>query len=152
MIRLFLFLILLSSCDSYSVKQIPVKIPAGLIVPDEMVYIPAGEFIMGHAEEAGTEGGRQIMSNAYLIDRYEVSHESYQKLRPKHSYHPKKARWPVSLVTYAEADSFAKIWGSAYPMKLNGKKRREAQMDASGPGKFLWIIPITDFQVLCRNP
>jgi formylglycine-generating enzyme required for sulfatase activity len=123
--RRFPFLLLfafLFSCDSYSVKQIPVEVPAGLIVPEEMVYIPAGEFIMGHAEKPQTYGGKSITSGAYFIDRYEVSHESYQKIRPEHSFHPKKARWPVSLVTFAEAESFCQAQGKRLPNEIEWEK------------------------------
>ncbi len=108
-------LIFLSSCDSYSVKQIPVVVPAGLVVPEEMVYIPAGEFIMGNAEESRTLGGKRVMSSAYLIDRYEVSREGYNKFHPEHSFSLKKARWPVAFVMFAEAEAFCQNQGRRLP-------------------------------------
>ena len=69
MIRLFLFslFVFLPSCDSYSVKQIPVVVPAGLVVPEEMVYIPAGEFIMGNAEEPRTLGGKPVIDRKSVV-------------------------------------------------------------------------------------
>jgi formylglycine-generating enzyme required for sulfatase activity len=119
---LFFLFIFLSSCDSYSVKQIPVTVPSGVIVPEEMIYIPEGEFIMGHAEERGTHGGKPMQSKAFLIDRYEVSHESYKKLRPEHSFHPKKARWPLSFVTFTEAESFCQEQGKRLPTEIEWEK------------------------------
>ena len=53
----FFFFFFLFSCDSYEVAQIKVEIPAGVQVPEKMVYIPRGDFIMGHAEEPRTELG-----------------------------------------------------------------------------------------------
>ena len=119
---IFFLFVFLTSCDSYSVKQIPVAIPDGLIVPEEMVYIPAGEFIMGHAEESGTYGGKPIQTNDFLIDRYEMSHEVYKKFRPEHSFHPKKARWPMAFVTFNEAESFCQNQGKRLPTEIEWEK------------------------------
>jgi formylglycine-generating enzyme required for sulfatase activity len=119
---LFLLITFLYSCDSYSVKQIPVVVPEGLIVPEEMVYIPEGEFIMGHAEEVGTYGGKPKATKGFLIDRYEVSREGYKKLHLDYSFHPKKARWPVSFVTYAEALSFCEKQGKRLPTEIEWEK------------------------------
>ncbi len=151
LIRLFLFLIL-TSCDSYSVRQIPVKIPSGLIVPDEMVYIPAGKFIMGHAEEAGTEGGRQVMAKAYLFDKYEVSHENYHKHRPMHLFHPKKAGWPVSLVTFAEADSFCKNIGKRLPNEIEWEKAARGTDGRKWPWKIFVGHPNNGFSGFMPEP
>ena len=76
----FAFILLLFACDSYEVVQIEVDVPAGLQVPQEMVYIPAGDFIMGHKEEPGTRLGKNVASGAYFIDRYEVSREQFKKI------------------------------------------------------------------------
>jgi formylglycine-generating enzyme required for sulfatase activity len=120
MIRFILFFLFLSACDSYSVKQIPVEVPAGVIVPAEMVYIPAGEFIMGHATQ--THGEKPVTSGAYLIDRYEMDHEAYKKMRPEHSFNPKKARWPVAFVTYAEAEAVCQEQGKRLPSEIEWEK------------------------------
>ena len=97
-------LILLScfifSCDSYEVKQIAVDVPSGVQVPEEMVYIPAGEFIMGHKEEPRTRLGETVVSDAYLIDRYEVSREQYKKFQPQQTFSPKSALHPVTHISY----------------------------------------------------
>jgi formylglycine-generating enzyme required for sulfatase activity len=149
---LFLLVTFLFSCDASSVKQIPVKIPDGLIVPEEMVYIPAGEFIMGHAEEAGTHGGKPITSKAYLIDRYEVSHESYQKLRPKHSFNPKKSRWPVSLVTFAEADSFCADHGKRLPTEIEWEKAARGPDGRKWPWRIFVDHPNNGFSGFMPEP
>ena len=69
----FAFIIFFSACDSYEVAQIEVDVPSGWKVPEEMVYIPAGDFIMGHKEDPRTRKGNNVASDAYFIDRYEVS-------------------------------------------------------------------------------
>jgi formylglycine-generating enzyme required for sulfatase activity len=117
-----LLLTFLSSCDSHSVKQISVTVPAGTVVPEEMIYIPAGEFIMGDADNPGTQGRKSVQSSSFLIDRYEMSNEKYKKIRPKHSYNIKRANWPVVFVTYAEAKSFCKSEGKRLPTEIEWEK------------------------------
>ena len=84
----------LFACDSPEVKQIEVNVPEGVQVPEEMVYIPAGEFIMGHAEEARTKFGQKVYSEAYLIDRYEVSYsESLEYCQTLDKRLPTEIEW-----------------------------------------------------------
>ena len=82
----FAFILLLFACDSYEVAQIEVDVPAGLKVPEDMVYIPAGDFIMGHKEEPRTRLGMSVASGAYFIDRYEVTREQFKKFKPKYIF------------------------------------------------------------------
>ena len=141
---LFLFFVLIS-CDSRSVKQIDVEVPAGTVVPDGMVYIPAGEFIMGDAEEPETQGGKLVVSNAYLIDKYEVSHEDYKKFRPEHYFHPKRARWPVSLVTYTDAEAFCKAKGKRLPSEIEWEKAARGTDGRKWPWKIYIDHPNNGF-------
>ncbi len=152
MIRFFLLLIFLLSCDSYSVKQIPVEVPAGIVVPEEMVYIPAGEFIMGDVEEPETRGGELVQSGAYFIDRYEVSHEGYKKLLPQHSFNPKKARWPVTLVTYAEAEAFCQAEGKRLPNEIEWEKAARGTDGRKWPWKIFIDHPNNGFSGFMPEP
>ena len=149
---LVLLLIFLSSCDSYSVKQIPVVVPAGLVVPEEMVYIPAGEFIMGNAEEPGTHGGKPVTSSAYLIDRYEVSHEGYNKFHPEHSFSPKKARWPVAFVMFAEAEAFCQAQGKRLPTEVEWEKAARGTDGRKWPWKIYVTHPNNGFSGFMPEP
>ncbi len=152
MIRLFLLLIFLSSCDSYSVEQIPVEVPIGLAIPEEMVYIPAGEFVMGSAEEPGTRGGKLIQSDAFLIDRYEVSHESCQKFWPEHSFHPKKARWPVTHITFAGAEKFCQAQGKRLPTEIEWEKSARGTDGRKWPWKVFVAHPNNGFSGFMPEP
>lgn len=152
MIRFFLLLIFLISCDSHSVKQIPVKVPAGIVVPEEMVYIPAGEFIMGDADESGTQGGKPVQSGAYFIDRYEVSHEAYKKFLPQHSFNPKKARWPVVFVTYAEAEAFCQAEGKRLPSEIEWEKAARGTDGRKWPWKIFIDHPNNGFSGFMPEP
>ncbi len=152
MIRFFLLLIFLLSCDSYSVKQIPVEVPAGIVVPEEMVYIPAGEFIMGDADEPGTQRGEPVRSGAYFIDRYEVSHEVYKKFLPQHSFNPEKARWPVAFVTYAEAETFCQAGGKRLPNEIEWEKAARGTDGRKWPWKIFIDHPNNGFSGFMPEP
>ena len=112
----FFFLVFfLFACDSPEVKQIEVNVPERLQVPEEMVYIPAGEFIMGHAEEPRTKLGQKVSSKAYLIDRYEVSREQYQKFQRKYTFPPKSGLYPVTHVSYVESLEYCQALDKRLP-------------------------------------
>ena len=149
---LSLLLIFQFSCDSYSVKQIPVVVPAGFVVPEEMVYIPEGEFIMGNAEEPRTHGGKPVKSSAYLIDRYEVSHEGYNKFHPEHSFSPKKARWPVAFVMFAEAEAFCQAQGKRLPTEVEWEKAARGTDGRKWPWKIYVTHPNNGFSGFMPEP
>ena len=149
---LFLVLIFLSSCDSRSVKQISVEVPAGTVVPDGMVYIPAGEFIMGDAEKPETQGGKLVKTGAYLVDLFEVTHENYKKFRPEHSFHPKRARWPVASVTYAEAESFCQAEGKRLPSETEWEKAARGKDGRKWPWKIYIDHPNNGFSGFMPEP
>ena len=54
------FLIFFIGCGKDEVEQIKVDIPEGIVVPDDMVYIPSGNFIMGHSDYPDTKKGKVI--------------------------------------------------------------------------------------------
>ena len=110
------------ACDKHEVKQIPVEIPAGVTVPEGMVYIPAGEFIMGHADDPKTEGGKTVITDAYFIDRYEVTRGEYQEFHPHDGFDPKRARLPAAWVTHQEAESYCQSKGKRLPTETEWEK------------------------------
>ena len=123
--KLFTLILLccfLFACDSHEVKQIKVDVPADVQVPDGMVYIPAGDFIMGHKEEPRTRLGIAVASNAYLIDRYEVSHEQYKNFRSEHSFHLKSATYPVTHVSYSNSLEYCQASGKRLPTEIEWEK------------------------------
>ena len=123
--KLFTLILLccfLFACDSHEVKQIKVDVPADVQVPDGMVYIPAGDFIMGHKEEPRTRLGVAVASNAYLIDRYEVSHEQYKNFRTEHNFHPKSATYPVTHVSYSDSLEYCQASDKRLPTEIEWEK------------------------------
>ena len=59
--------------------------------PEGMVYVPAGEFIMGSTYGDPDERPQQIASTkAYFIDQYEVSNTEFAKFDPTFKFPPEK--------------------------------------------------------------
>ena len=133
---LFLLIFLNLACDSNKVEQINVAVPKGVTVPEGMVYIPAGEFIMGHADEPRTLGGVKVQSSAYFIDRYEVSREQYGAFNKEYSFGEKFGGFPAAYVTWDEAQAYCQAQAGQLPT--------EAQWEKAARGtdgrKWPWLI------------
>src|SRR5262249_6393919 len=74
----------------------------------EMVYLPGGEFIMGSEHGNSDEApAHKIKVSAFLIDKYEATHELFAKAQlpnPSHwQDHPKK---PVERVRWRDAKQY----------------------------------------------
>jgi hypothetical protein len=63
-------LLFIFTCSKDGVDQIKVNIPEGITVPEGMVYIPVGDFIMGHPDDSETEKGKVVTLEAFFIDRF----------------------------------------------------------------------------------
>ncbi|TDJ48329.1 MAG: hypothetical protein E2O44_07900 [Nitrospina sp.] len=112
----------LSGCSDSRVEQIEVQVPAGVTVPGDMVYIPAGEFIMGHAEAPKTELGQKVFLKAFLIDRYEVARGDYRTQNPGYAVFPGKENYPVTLATFFEAEEYCRAVAKRLPTEAEWEK------------------------------
>ena len=124
----------LFSCSENSVEQISVQVPAHVEVPKEMVYIPEGEFIYGHADDPKTALGRKVFLKAYLIDRYELQRGEYKKINPNFQVAEGKGKFPIAWITFKEARVYCKSAGKRLPSEQEWEKA------ARGPdgGKWPW--------------
>ena len=148
----FAFILLLFACDSYEVAQIEVDVPAGLQVPEEMVYIPAGDFIMGHKEEPRTRMGERVASDAYFIDRYEVSREQYKKFQPKYTFSPKSALYPVTHVSYWQSLEFCKAQDKRLPTEIEWEKAARGTDGRKWPWRIFVDHPNNGFSGFMAEP
>jgi formylglycine-generating enzyme required for sulfatase activity len=151
----FIFILLscfLFACDSYEVKQIKVDVPDGVQVPQGMVYIPAGDFIMGHKEEPRTQLGKTVSSYAYLIDRYEVSHERYNKFHAGHSFHPKSATYPVTHVSYLDSLEYCQAKGKRLPTEVEWEKAARGTDGRKWPWRKYSAHPNNGFSGFISEP
>jgi formylglycine-generating enzyme required for sulfatase activity len=121
------------SCDSHEVEQIPVQVPKGVHVPEGMVYIPAGEFVMGHRDDPRTAGGRKVSTDAYFIDKYEVSRGDYQAFKHRKSFDPKWARFPVVRVTHQDASDYCQKIKKRLPTEKEWEKAARGEDSRKWP-------------------
>ena len=95
--------------------------------PNEMVLIPAGEFIMGTDNRLSDEGPQHKVSLAdFYIDIYEVTNLQYKKFNdatnrrsPTHfrnrTFPEGKADHPITYVTWNDADAYCQWAGKRLP-------------------------------------
>jgi sulfatase modifying factor 1 len=114
---------------------------APAIVPGEMVFIPAGEFILGtNDKESLSYPEQKINLPAFWIDKYEVTNSQFLDFSLKTGYvgegvkegkdwrlfftpaTPEKARLPVVYITWNDADAYCKSVGKRLPTEEEWEK------------------------------
>jgi sulfatase modifying factor 1 len=110
----------------------------------EMVYIPAGEFTMGHDDNYDTKPVRRINLPAFSIDKYEVTNKRYKRFIDatghkvpwsqdpaaapyswdwqKRMYPEGKGDDPVVLVSWEDAKAFCAWAGKSLPSEAQWEK------------------------------
>ncbi|MFZ5593827.1 MAG: formylglycine-generating enzyme family protein [Pseudomonadota bacterium] len=102
--------------------------------PNEMVLIPAGEFIRGTNQRLSDEGPQHTVSLPdFHIDKYEVTNLQYQRFidatqrkSPDHfenrTFPPGKADHPVTFVTWHDAKAYCEWAGKRLPTDQEWEK------------------------------
>ena len=91
-------------------------------VPEGMVYVPAGSFIMGSNDGDPDERPQQIAATgAYFIDRYEVSNAEFARFDPAYKFLEGKENYPV-IVTWEQANAYAEWAGKRLPSEKEWEK------------------------------
>jgi formylglycine-generating enzyme required for sulfatase activity len=139
---LLLLLALVAGCSNKVVCK------EGQVEPD-MVFIPAGEFIMGNDDGDDDEKPeRTVYLDAFCMDKYEVTNTQYQECvdagacnppertsSPSHlSYYdnPEFADYPVIWVSWDDAQAYCKWRGKRLPTEAEWEKA------ARGTDERLW--------------
>lgn len=119
MMRMYLFLILTTFITAGFTAEPGASDP---VPPEGMVYVPAGSFIMGSNYGDADEAPEHLAeTEAFFIDKYEVSHAEYAKFDPGHTY-PKGLENHAVQVTWEQAQAYAVWAGKRLPTEKEWEK------------------------------
>jgi len=141
------------ACDSKDeVAQLKVLVPSELTVPEDMVYIPAGDFIMGDPSDSRTLKGKTLHTEAFLIDRYETSRGKYASFKSDYSFDPSKKDFPVANIDYASAEAYCRFKGGRLPTEVEWEKSARGVDDRKWPWRNFYQHPNNGFSGFLPEP
>ena len=122
-------------------------------VPEGMVFVPAGPFLMGRNENNRNTGfiQREVYLGAYFIDKYEVTNAQYLEFVratwrtiPKHwqdnggKIPEGRENHPVVNVTWEDAQAYAKWCGKRLPTEAEWEKAAAWDMEKKRARAYPW--------------
>ena len=76
----------------------------------KMVYVPAGEFLMGSIQNKNEQPVHKVALNGFWIDKYEVTNKDFEKFKPEHKKFRKlasnKNEQPAVHITWLDAQEY----------------------------------------------
>jgi formylglycine-generating enzyme required for sulfatase activity len=131
----------LSSCGEKEAEETEIapEVTAPAIVPGEMVFIPAGEFIMGSNADKNNIAypEHKVDLPAYWIDKYEVTFKEFLRFSVDTGYTGEgakggqdwrlfatmdKALYPVVYITWKDAEEYCKYAEKRLPTEEEWEK------------------------------
>lgn len=93
--------------------------------PPGMVYVPGGWCLLGSNDADADDDVRPVRRAfvpSFYIDRTEVTNAQFKRFRSTYTYPPGEDNLPVTNVTYADADSYARWAGKRLPTEEEWEK------------------------------
>jgi formylglycine-generating enzyme required for sulfatase activity len=93
--------------------------------PPGMVFVPAGEFLMGSDDPTANPDERplrKVFVPAFYIDRFEVTNRRYREFKTDHRHPPGEEDLPVTFVLKRDAEDFCRRAGRRLPTNAEWEK------------------------------
>jgi formylglycine-generating enzyme required for sulfatase activity len=91
--------------------------------PPGMLLVPAGEFLFGLDGGSPDQRPQQkVLLEAFYIDRTEVTNKDFQTVFPTHRFPEEHDAFPVTGVTYKQAEAYALAIGKRLPTEQEWEK------------------------------
>ncbi|MEW6304127.1 MAG: SUMF1/EgtB/PvdO family nonheme iron enzyme, partial [Verrucomicrobiota bacterium] len=93
--------------------------------PPGMVFVPAGEFLMGSDDpeaEPDERPLRKVFVPAFYIDRHEVTNREYKQFKPDYKYPAGQDDMPVTFVLKPDAEAYCRFIGKRLPTGAEWEK------------------------------
>ena len=92
-------------------------------VPQGMLLVPGGEFIMGTDNSAPDERpARKINLKSFYIDRFEVTNQAFKAVFPAHKYTAGQDNFPALGISWTEAGRYCSAVGKRLPTEEEWEK------------------------------
>jgi formylglycine-generating enzyme required for sulfatase activity len=126
--------ITLAGCQRVSPNRTPAEAPPTFTTKGgvEMVLIPAGSFEMGSRGNKDDALPHRVSIDAFLMDRYEVTQEEYQRQSLPNPSHFKGPKLPVEQVTWPQAALYCNARSEAEGLHPCYNEKAECDFEADG--------------------
>jgi len=116
---------------------------------ENMVLIPASEFIMGSKKRSVMSSGRdKVRLESFYMDIYPVTNEAYARVITDWKYDPEKRNYPVVGISYDSILEYCRLTGKRLPTEAEWEKAARGDQDER---RYPWGDVFDEKKCQCRK-